>query len=256
MLARFSLLCFFLTFAFGATSRSAWGIGCPSTPQDIFIIDLKSGWWSGDGGDFHARAIRQILDTCPDTIRIDYWHINRYGDGTPPHDWSSYEQIFILSGAANGFGDIPLDSPVWLTIRRGIVRSKANVFLGGGANFIDHANHVAQAFRLGDVLQKRTHPSTAPLRLLRHSKLTDNIVQLGGANLTNELYGRTTSDVQIRPIAFTNAEAPVIGIVAPTPELPRTFIIDGGIQRFYTIFENRDDTFMYLMNCFLFLQQP
>ena len=38
---------------------------CVAKPQRLLIIDMKSGWWSGDGDEFHNLLLPRIVKDCP-----------------------------------------------------------------------------------------------------------------------------------------------------------------------------------------------
>lgn len=44
---------------------------CVAKPQRLLIIDMKSGWWSGDGGDFHDLLLPRIVRDCA-RVEIEY----------------------------------------------------------------------------------------------------------------------------------------------------------------------------------------
>ena len=44
---------------------------CVAKPQRLLIIDMKSGWWSGDGGEFHNQLLPRIVKDCAQ-IEIEY----------------------------------------------------------------------------------------------------------------------------------------------------------------------------------------
>jgi len=49
---------------------------CPPEPQSLLIIDLKSGWWSGDGGDYFKAILGSISNPdCTDQMFVEYHHI-------------------------------------------------------------------------------------------------------------------------------------------------------------------------------------
>ena len=47
---------------------------CVARPQRLLIIDMKSGWWSGDGGEFHNLLLPRIVRDCRQ-IEIEYYFL-------------------------------------------------------------------------------------------------------------------------------------------------------------------------------------
>lgn len=52
------------------------GSNCPILKQDILVLDFKSGWWSGDGGDVFKSILGGLSNPlCQQTINVEYHHI-------------------------------------------------------------------------------------------------------------------------------------------------------------------------------------
>src|SRR5207253_979455 len=107
----------------------------PETKQSILILDLKSGWWAGDGASFFQTILGGISLNCKTSIKIEYHHITLtisqthtypetgtqsilgdigFGGGNidfaktfAESDWNNYNQIWLLSGAAFDPDDLP-----------------------------------------------------------------------------------------------------------------------------------------------------
>src|SRR4051812_32071129 len=90
--------------------QNAWASDCPSTAQNIKVIDLKSGWWQGDGGDTDQFVIRHVTSKCPN-VRFFYEHVlygsfgsNLPTDGSP--EPAEFDQIWLLSGGEADGSDL------------------------------------------------------------------------------------------------------------------------------------------------------
>ena len=141
---------------------------CPKVLQKILVIDLKSGWWSGDGGDFFSKVLSALGSPCSSTITFEYHHITK---GPIDHrmtfplsseeteqngstgvanfflqkDFNSYAQIWVLSGSTLDDLDLPLTDPTFTWILGAVTNSKANLFLGAGNGAVSHSQAFAQA---------------------------------------------------------------------------------------------------------------
>jgi hypothetical protein len=113
---------------------------------------MKSGWWSGDGGEFHNMLLPRIVKDCP-LIDVEYYYLQfidaellppglppgllvgivgltsfypeRAGipnDGLmveanfPSRPWNEYTQVWLLSGGNNDPTDIPTTNPFFLKL--------------------------------------------------------------------------------------------------------------------------------------------
>ena len=119
---------------------------CVGKPQHLLIFDMKSGWWSGDGDQFHNLLLPRVVKDCP-AIDIEYYflqHIDLEGAPVPPgvqigadgimgvvsfyparpgidgdqefnlaafptRPWNEYHQVWILSGSNQDETDVPTD---------------------------------------------------------------------------------------------------------------------------------------------------
>ena len=120
---------------------------CVAKPQRLLIIDMKSGWWSGDGGDFHDLLLPRIVRDCPQ-VQIEYYFM-QYLDPAmvpgplppgvpigavgflsfypekpgvenggllveanfPSRPWNEYHQVWLLSGGDHDPTDVPTSHP-------------------------------------------------------------------------------------------------------------------------------------------------
>jgi hypothetical protein len=120
---------------------------CVAKPQRLLIFDMKSGWWSGDGDQFHNVLLPRIVKDCPN-VDVEYYflqHIDLAGTPLPPgvpgvsesgifgllsfypphpgvnndgamveanfpsRPWNEYTQVWLLSGSNQDDTDIPTD---------------------------------------------------------------------------------------------------------------------------------------------------
>ena len=120
---------------------------CVAKPQRLLIIDMKSGWWSGDGEDFHDLLLPRIVKDCT-RIEIEYYFL-QYVDPAmvpgplppgaplgavgflsfypekpgvvngglmveanfPSRPWNEYQQVWLLSGGDHDPTDVPTSHP-------------------------------------------------------------------------------------------------------------------------------------------------
>src|SRR4029453_8859341 len=55
---------------------------CVGKPQHLLIFDMKSGWWSGDGDQFHNLLLPRVVKDCP-AIDIEYYFLQQVDLGIP-----------------------------------------------------------------------------------------------------------------------------------------------------------------------------
>ncbi len=124
---------------------------CVAKPQRLLIIDMKSGWWSGDGGNFHKLLLPRIVRDCTQ-VEIEYYFLQyvdpalipsipglpgvvstgalgflsfypeRPGvsngnlmvpENFPSRPWNEYQQVWLLSGGDHDPSDWPTDHPLF-----------------------------------------------------------------------------------------------------------------------------------------------
>ena len=125
---------------------------CVGKPQRLLIIDMKSGWWSGDGGEFHNQLLPRIVRDCAQ-IEIEYYFL-QYLDPAqtpglpsipglpsltgpvgfvsfyppkpgvdndslltlanfPSRPWHEYHQVWLMSGGDHDPTDWPTSDPAF-----------------------------------------------------------------------------------------------------------------------------------------------
>jgi hypothetical protein len=165
-----------------ATARAEMPAGCPASKQKILILDLKSGWWGGDGGDFHARLYQQLEARCPGLVTFEFHHTPYGGlqpalltpveralgvlspsgrrqkpfasinavpdDPTRPIDWASFQQIWLLSGGEADTADMRIETEEFRSLLYGVPEASANLFIGTGFGNVYHANPMLAALGL------------------------------------------------------------------------------------------------------------
>lgn len=132
------------------------GGGCPATKQSLLVLDFRCGWWSAAGGAFFSDAAFEALQgKCKASVDVSYHHYVGSGDTTvpgqarPPSDWSTFDQIWVLSGSSDDGSDLPVDSSEFKAIVAKLQASQAALFVGAGDGFISHGSAVSKALALG-----------------------------------------------------------------------------------------------------------
>ena len=120
---------------------------CVAKPQRLLIIDMKSGWWSGDGGDFHKLLLPRIVRDCVQ-VEIEYYFLQfidaalappipglpigamgfvsffpekpgvsnetlMVPESFPSRPWNDYQQVWLLSGGDHDPSDWPTSHPLF-----------------------------------------------------------------------------------------------------------------------------------------------
>ena len=148
----------------------------------IMILDFKSGWFAGDGG----QTFTKITDhACQQTIQVSYAHVignditatlannseskglfskcsvrkDTSGKELPEiyetagcelGSLKGFDQLFLLSGSESDVLDLQITDPEFIKIVARVVefskgKSKAGIFLGAGLNNVTHGNAFAVA---------------------------------------------------------------------------------------------------------------
>ena len=162
---------------------------CSQTKQEILIIDLRSGWWAGDGVDTYTYILPEIMNT-PDpatgqpcgNIEVEYHHLLKgthtkaiCKPGTNPtvitdeqlipvnptyeefktyfeqDSWNDYTQLWILSGTDQDPEDFPISSDFFTAFLDETSASCIPILLAGDDCFIDGANITGEHIGLGNV---------------------------------------------------------------------------------------------------------
>ena len=179
---------------------------CPQKNAKILVLDFKSGWWSGDGGDFVDRIVNGLSLDCKGTVAMEYHHFVRSATtavqgsersnvintelvspatsittGSPffskafaDPTWTSYTQIWLLSGSSSDSADVPITDPFFAQILNKINISKASLLIGVGFGSISHANILTQQLNLGTVFST-TQPQGNILDPMRGVSLSSSL---------------------------------------------------------------------------------
>lgn len=155
-------------------------LSCPSVPQEILILDFRSGWWSGGGGgQFGPTPLQAIAQTCAD-ISVEYHHFEvsqrfkcLYSTAGGPGcqdifeslpatseailalfekpSWDDYTQVWVLSGSELDSTDVTVTDALFHHFLDQTKGSCTPVLIGAGDGFITHGNSVANELGLGQV---------------------------------------------------------------------------------------------------------
>ena len=264
---------------------------CPPDSQKILIIDMKSGWWAGDGGNFYQTITKEISMPCNGTISVDYHHVIKNlayvlggaGYSFIDDDWSQYTQIWLLSGALNDGLDFLPTEDIFVKIRTKIASSQASIFIGAGFGSIMHANPAAEALGLGTPFA--TSNTQGPL-LAPQSGLTvvNRMTKAAGQLVEHPLFSRGITSIadQINMLIdangidgvatgpgivkgdylTTNANIEVVGRdtegrdAIGVSKTGRRIVLDAGLQRFYSFWSGAasdPETLTYIQNILVYL---
>jgi hypothetical protein len=234
--------------------------------QMILVIDLKSGWWGGDGGNTFASIMHRFEDACTAalTVSTEYHHIIIGSDRTKFYDLDSlaqYTQVWILSGSLADRYDLRLNDPRFVSFVNELKTTRTNIFIGGGYGSIDHANAITAAL-LGGKAFMTTQPEGIILEPEKGIEvrswldvgtkggLFTGIQQLADTVLIegHKLARSDTLNTELASVAMDaacDAGQPCIGHVY-TAE--RRIILDAGVQRFYSIVKGDEQMMTYLKN--------
>lgn len=152
---------------------------CPegSKSFSVLILDLKSGWFAGDGGDFFKDFVKN--DRCKDTVKLSYLHITKElvegnvsqaelssllpcaangmtngrkefsknaADSTCSFgSFNGYDQLWLLGGSTIDPVDLSTSGKAFLSILQRakelyVAKPNAGFFVGAGLRNTVHAN--------------------------------------------------------------------------------------------------------------------
>lgn len=273
---------------------------CPAKPQKVLILDFKSGWWSMDGGEFFAQAMSALIGPCQSTVTVEYHHIFP-GDnsvaivtgGQAPilssspngldkyyveADLNAYQQIWILSGSNEDYGDMPVTEPSFVSFSSRFSTYRGAIMLGIGAGFISHSQALASKIGLDGLFEARAPANlnisfdpamTISTRLVPGKNLSGHILFQGivtgiaddirlsglGGGLANAAEGLAKSDSLRLPANWQAAARADDGktSIGVGRIGDRNVVLESGIQRFYGIGSHDKDTQRYLSNLLAYL---
>jgi len=262
---------------------------CPEKLQDILVLDMKSGWWAGDAGEFFTTLLRGLTEPCGDTYSFEFHHIletsNTYQvfpGGSPragsildinqlvlKQDWGQYSQIWLLSGSVGDPYDMRASNPVFLGMLQKIHDAKVPLFLGSGNGNLTHVN--ALLTKLQSATQFTTNLPEGPVvnatgsftalshlkmgeQLTKHNLFARGIMQIADAVQTQS-YQMRSDFLQLGSdfvaIGSEGVNRPLIAVSAGEG---RRIVLDSGLQRFYVANNSEEkDTLTYLQNLAVYL---
>ena len=248
--------------------------GCPPQVEHILIIDLKSGWWEGDGGATFSNIQNYILTTC-NKVTIEYGHMTTVEDGNgaassfPSLPFSSYDEIWVLSGASTDSEDLRLDSPTFLRFLNGITSTNANLFLGAGYGTTYHINAITSALGLGDLVNPGAsndlvflHGSggdviipTSQITNLPSNNLFANVASLPDlVNVNGSIMvpDQLMSSPSLTPLITNSSGVTEVGSITLSN---RTIIMDTDLPRMYLILNSDTNVRNYIVNLITALEK-
>ena len=148
----------------------------------VFILDLKSGWFAGDGGSTfknfteskclaqieitYAHATESLIEgnftsanqgkmlfSCLDNEDNDAgesrWFLSN-ADSCQLRDLSRFDSVWVLSGSEKDRADLRLNSPFFASISARLkelsaAKPNSSFFFGAGLGYTHHANALSQA---------------------------------------------------------------------------------------------------------------
>ena len=274
---------------------------CPPQNANILVLDFQSGWWAGDGGDFVDRIVNGLQLNCHGTVKIEYHHFVKsattvvqgseqsrvvnsqlippattisagsplfsqaFGDAT----WSSYTQIWLLSGSSLDGADVPITDPFFANVLSHIANSKASLFIGVGFGSISHANVLTQSLTLG-ALFKTSQPQGNILNPMGGVKLASSL-NANQITSSSSLFGNGVQSIADEVVVNGTpahgdniVQMPGFATVA-TDHLNqntlavgsvngRKVVLDADLPRYYAAWSNlSDDTMQLLRNIVAYL---
>lgn len=263
------------------------GAVVPSRQLRLLFIDLKSGWWVGDGGEFAPKFLAPLLKRVNAVVTADYFHITSAPNVTHyvfaeggvksktdmeqrlffEHVKSAspaYDEIWILSGFdGNVHGSIPAAGLGMLYDY--FHGSKAAFFIGGGVGAFAHSNDI-----LGGVFGLSLQIDCGELdcgntgRTPIAEKYWDAATDLvphrlfqGVSRLVETSKGDSEAPVSISSDRILGNEtnftflAPNKAIAVSTTG--RRMVLDAGLHRYFPIEQGDADMAQYFVNLVSFL---
>jgi len=249
--------------------------GCPVQTENVLIIDLKSGWWEGDGGTTFNSIESSISSQCA-KFNIEYGHMTTVEDedgeasAFPSKPFSTYNEIWVLSGAETDPEDLRLESSTFQRFLNGVTSSTANLFLGSGFGTNYHIDAITSALGLGSVVNpgagndlvflngngsdvitavSQISVSAASSPLFKNVSSLADLVNVNGSNMTPDIL---LMNSMLSPLLTNNAGQTEI---ASATVANRQVIIDVDLPRMYMVLNNDQNARSYIINMVMTLQQ-
>ncbi|MGH9662135.1 MAG: hypothetical protein ACRD96_26535 [Bryobacteraceae bacterium] len=288
---------------------------CVAKPQRLLILDMKSGWWSGDGHEFHDLLLERVVKDCP-LIDVEYYFIQHI-DGTeipvpipgiipgilgvqgilsfypqrpgvdnglgwseanfPNRPWNEYTQVWLLAGDDEDDTDVPTTHEFFLSLLTKFATppttpaQSPGYFIGTGVAHHDHANKVLARLQMPELFQ--THLEALDNPSVGDGSGVESLsrVRVGAGLVAHALFDGVESIVDRVMISgqefdsdfllTANNPFQVVGrngrgepAIAVREAETRRFVIDTGMQRFYSLFSPAEThTYRYLQNIIKYL---
>jgi hypothetical protein len=262
--------------------------------QNILVLDLKSGWWGGDGGESFIHILEGMKSACNDKpVSIEYHHILKEHKRKKLYDQASldrYSQVWLLSGSLADPWDVRIEDPVFQNFLKEVAGTSIQVFVGAGFGSIDHANALLKAL-LGEA-PLTTEQNEGDLLFPAGGFTVDSYITTSGSDLfsgitdslaDNMMMFTSPATVNVNPSYpgsdlpererslvqsdIINAESDKIEVlahctgggacIAKAYSDKHNIIIDSGIQRFYVLLEKKEKaTHQYVQNVIKMLSAP
>lgn len=251
--------------------------------EQILIIDLKSGWWAGDGGSTFQQFVRDEIEknSCDGgVVSVEYHHILK---GDPrlkttgkfyDKDFKIYTQVWLLSGSLEDPADIRVEEPKFQEFIQQVKTYKPRLFLGAGFGSVDHSNELSRKILWGSDIFKVEIKHGDILTVTQNNvKIVSYAKQLVTGNLFAGLSGPIVDVVKVggesqwNPEQTAGADEIIMqsGVTAlancVTVDQSRTvpcvgvaknngfnMVLDSGMPRFYSIQTGNEATKQYFRN--------
>lgn len=240
---------------------------CVAKPQRLLIIDMKSGWWSGDGGEFHNQLLPRIVKDCTQ-VEIEYYFLQYLDPASvpgppvpglplgavgfvsfypekpgvaneslmvlenfPSRPWNEYQQVWLLSGGDHDPTDWPTDSPAFQNLLAKF-RTPASTPAQSVPSFflaagIGHHDHANRVLRAFDLPE------------LFQSHVTELITPLVGDGSQVEVFSRSRIGAELTPHAVFDGVTSIADRVDITGEECDTDFLPAANHPFQIVGRNR-----------------
>ena len=240
---------------------------CVAKPQRLLIIDMKSGWWSGDGGEFHNQLLPRIVKDCTQ-VEIEYYFLQYLDPASvpgppvpglplgavgfvsfypekpgveneslmvlenfPSRPWNEYQQVWLLSGGDHDPTDWPTDSPAFQNLLAKFRTPASTPAQSVPSIFlaagIGHHDHANRVLRAFDLPE------------LFQSHVTELITPMVGDGSQVEVFSRSRIGAELTPHAVFDGVASIADRVDITGEECDTDFLPAANHPFQIVGRNR-----------------
>ncbi len=251
--------------------------------EQILIIDLKSGWWAGDGGSTFQQFVRDEIEknSCEGgVVSVEYHHILMMDPRLKPgkkfydKDFKTYTQVWLLSGSLEDAADIRIEEANFQEFIQQVKTHKPGLFLGAGFGSSDHSNELSRKIlwgsdifkveiKHGDILTVKQNN----VKIVSYAKqlVTGNlfaglsgaivdVVKVGGEDAWNPEKTAGADEIiklsGVTPLAtcVTVDQSRTVPCVAVAKYNSFNMVLDSGMPRFYSIQAGNEPTKQYFRN--------